>query len=62
MSKPKTTKDVVAVKLVNKIMHADVADATAGCTPSASMSGPLMIPPPIPNKPATKPAVQLKRG
>jgi hypothetical protein len=30
MRSPKTTKDVVAVKLVNRIMHADDADDTAG--------------------------------
>lgn len=45
-NKPNTTKDVVAVKLVNRIMQADDADATAGWTPMASISGPLTMPPP----------------
>lgn len=46
-SNPKTTKDVVAAKLVKRIMQADEADATAGCTPMASMSGPFTMPPPV---------------
>ena len=52
----------MAVKLVNNIMAADVADATAGWIPMASISGPLMIPPPIPNIPAKIPATVLISG
>lgn len=50
------------MKLVNRIMHADVADATAGCIPMASMSGPLMMPPPMPNMPANNPAYNASKA
>ncbi len=49
---PYTEKVVVAVKLVNRIIQADVADAMAGCNPMASIRGPFLIPPPMPNIPA----------
>ena len=45
-NKPNTKNDVVAVKLVKRIMHADDAEATPGCTSIANISGPLTIPPP----------------
>ncbi len=45
-SNPKTKKEVVAVKLVKKIMQADEAEATAGCTSIANIRGPFTIPPP----------------
>mmetsp|Transcript_94123 Transcript_94123/g.141022 ORF Transcript_94123/g.141022 Transcript_94123/m.141022 type:complete len:103 (+) Transcript_94123:318-626(+) len=61
-SKPKTTNDVVAVKLVKRIMHADDADATAGWTSIASIKGPFTMPPPTPNMPAKKPAKQHMKG
>jgi hypothetical protein len=38
--------DVVAVKLVKRIIHADEADETAGCTPIANINGPFTMPPP----------------
>ena len=50
---PKTTKDVVAAKLVKRIMQADEADATAGCTSIASISGPFTMPPPAKQEPRT---------
>mmetsp|Transcript_19677 Transcript_19677/g.44448 ORF Transcript_19677/g.44448 Transcript_19677/m.44448 type:complete len:169 (+) Transcript_19677:96-602(+) len=61
-SRPKTTKDVVAVKLVKRIMQAELALETLGCTPMASMSGPLTMPPPTPNIPAKKPAAVHTAG
>src|SRR5210317_247032 len=61
-SKPKTTKDVVAVKDVNRIIQALLADDTLGWTPMASINGPLTIPPPTPNIPAKKPAAVQMTG
>jgi hypothetical protein len=45
-NKPNTKNEVVAVKLVKKIMHADDAEATPGCTFIANIRGPFTIPPP----------------
>ena len=49
-NKPNTKNEVVAVKLVKRIMQAEDAEATAGCTFMASIKGPFTIPPPTPFK------------
>ncbi len=60
--RPNTANALVAVKLVKRIIQAAVAEVTAGCTPKASIRGPLTIPPPNPNIPAIKPEIALSRG
>ena len=47
---------------VKRIMIADVADVTGANTFISSMSGPFTIPPPTPNIPAARPAVEQIRG
>ena len=59
---PYVIKEIVAVRLVNKIIVAEVAAATSGCTPIINMSGPFTIPPPTPNIPANNPAVEHMSG
>jgi len=51
----KATKLIVAVELVNNIIVADVPLATSGKHPKASINGPFIIPPPMPNIPAHNP-------
>ena len=50
----------MAVKLVNNIMQAEDAEETFGCTPIASMSGPLTIPPPTPNIPIYSEKIEIR--
>jgi hypothetical protein len=58
----KTAKDDAERRAVKNTIVDDVAVHIAGWTPIASISGTVIIPPPIPNIPAQRPAKIKKKG
>ena len=58
----KSKYETEAPEEVKRIMVADVAEVTGAYTFISSIKGPFTIPPPTPNIPAARPAVEQMRG